>query len=61
MYSITAQSGKTTAYVTEYQVYTLADLIDLPKQPICATGSLCLCLEDTSVWCLGDDGEWHAL
>ena len=56
MYSITAQSGKTTAYVTEYQVDTLADLIDLPKQPICATGSLCLCLEDVSVCCFGDDG-----
>lgn len=31
MYSITAQGGKTTAYVTEFQVDTLADLIDLPK------------------------------
>lgn len=31
MYSITAQGGKTTAYVTEFQVDTIADLIDLPK------------------------------
>ena len=59
MYSITAQSGNTSSYIMELQVDKIEDLVNLPKSPTCAPGSCCLCLEDSSVWKLGNDNEWH--
>ena len=61
MYAITAQSGRVSSYVMEFQVDKIEDLVDLPKSPRCAPGSYCLCLEDSSVWKLGNDNEWHLL
>lgn len=61
MYSITAQSGNISSYVIEFQVDKLEDIATLPKSPTCASGSSCLCLEDVSVWKLGDDNEWHEI
>ena len=39
----------------------LEDIATLPKSPVCASGSSCLCLENSSVWKLGDDNEWHEI
>lgn len=61
MYSIIAQSGNTSSYIMEFQVDKIEDLVSLPKSPTCAAGSYCLCLEDSSVWKLGNDNEWHYL
>ena len=61
MYSITAQSGNTSSYIMEFQVDKIEDLVDLPKSPTCAPGSTCLCIEDSSVWALGNDNKWHEI
>lgn len=61
MYSITAQSGNVSSYIMEFQVDKLEDIATLPKSPTCASGSSCLCLENSSVWKLGDDNEWHEI
>ena len=45
----------------EKQVDKLEDIATLPKSPTCASGSSCLCLENSSVWKLGDDNEWHEI
>lgn len=61
MYSITAQSGNTSSYIMEFQVDKIEDLVGLPKSPTCSSGSTCLCIEDSSVWVLGSDNEWHEI
>ena len=61
MYSITAQSGNVSSYVMEFQADKLEDIATLPKSPICTSGSTCLCIEDSSVWMLGSDNEWHEI
>ena len=61
MYSITAQSGNVSSYVMEFQVDKLEDIATLPKSPTCTLGSTCLCIEDSSVWALGNDNEWHEI
>lgn len=60
-YSITKQSGKEYAYVTEYVIDKRMDLEDVPKFPVCAFGSSVLVLEDSSVHMLGNDNEWHEI
>lgn len=60
-YDVIGQSGNTTAYVMEFQIDTTAEIADLPKSPKCAVGSYCLCLENSSVWKLGHDNEWHEI
>lgn len=62
MISMSKQSGNTSVYVNEYIADTTADLDDLKKETKdAAVGSTCLCLEDSSVWALGGDKEWHEL
>lgn len=61
MYSITAQSGNVSSYIMEFQVDKLEDIATLPKSPTCASDNSCLCLENSSVWKLGDDNEWHEI
>ena len=61
MYATTSEGGKTSAYVAEFQIDTLNDILTLPIFPNCAIGSSCLCLEDSSVWRLGSDNVWHKL
>lgn len=61
MYSITAQSGNVSSYVMEFQADKLEDIATLPKSPTCLPGSTCLCIEDSSVWMLGNDNEWHEI
>ena len=45
----------------ELQVDKLEDIATLPKSPACTSGSTCLCIEDSSVWALGNDNEWHEI
>lgn len=57
MYSITKQSK---GYVTEFVVDYLTDITTLPITPY-AIGSTCFCIEDSSVWMLGNDRQWHQI
>lgn len=58
-YVITKEGDHTYAYVKEAQCDLLADVANLPTdwQP----GSSCICLENSSVWELGQDLVWHEL
>ena len=49
--------------VTGYTDLIADYLSDVPTLPtkIYAAGSTCLVIEDSSVWVLGVDGEWHEL
>ena len=58
-YSTTAQGGTTTYGVMEFVCDTLADKDTLPTD--CAIGSSSIVLEDSSVWILGNDREWHQI
>lgn len=60
-YVKTTQSGQTTAYVSELVIDTLADLSELPVFPDVAKGSNAIVLENSSVYMLGVDNEWHPL
>ena len=57
--SITKQSDKTYAYVTEFVADTVADVASLPTNK--APGSICIVIEDTSVYMLNNNGEWKKL
>ena len=61
MYNVIKSSDNITPYIMEYVVSTRADINTLPVKPTCAAGSTCICLEDSSVWMLGDDSIWHEL
>ena len=61
MYNVIKSSDNITPYIMEYVVSTRADIDTLPIKPTCAAGSTCICLEDSSVWMLGDDSIWHEL
>jgi hypothetical protein len=59
-YSI-VQQGDTVQYnIYEVQIDTRNDVEDLPTDSWGA-GSSCICLEDSSVWMLGNDKKWHEL
>ena len=62
MVKITAQRGEVEAYVMEL----VADkLVDIPTiinvYPKAAAGSICICLEDSSVWMLGGNKTWKEI
>ena len=59
MYSITAQSGHTAAYVTSYVVDTESDVSTLPTDV--GIGSDCIVIETSNVYILGNDKEWKLL
>lgn len=61
MYSIIEQSGTTSTYVTEYIVDTVIEIQELPKMPKILAGSSCIVLENSSVYMLGNDNEWHEI
>lgn len=61
MINIREQSGKTTAYVTEFTVDKEDEIANLPIFPSCAKGSVCLCIEDSTVYILNGENEWVAL
>lgn len=58
MYRITKNSDETQADIIEIT----ADLrSDVETFPDAGAGSTALVLEDSSVWVLGNDKEWHQL
>lgn len=61
MYNVIKSSDNVAPYIMEYVVSTLLDIDTLPVKPTCAPGSSCVCLENASVWMLGDDNIWHEL
>lgn len=62
MVKITAQRGEVEAYVMEFVADTLEDISDIRNNyKTAAAGSTCVCIENSSVWMLGGDGDWHEL
>lgn len=61
MYSVTSQSGNTTAYVMSFVIDSPDGLGELPISPDCAVGSDCLCLSDSSVYILSNENVWTKL
>lgn len=58
-YSIMQQGDTATSYLMEVAVDKREDIEELPTKWL--TGSSCIVIEDSSVWMLGIDGEWHEL
>lgn len=61
MINIREQGGKTTAYLTEFTVDKEDEIAELPVFPACAKGSICLCIEDSTVYILNGENEWVVL
>ena len=59
MVSIIKQSGKETAYVTEFLVDTVSEILTLPVYPAISVGSVAIVLEGSLVYMLGNDNTWH--
>lgn len=43
----------------EYQLASESDVADLPKLDQCAVGSLAWLQDQSKIWMLGEDNEWH--
>lgn len=61
MINIIKQSGKETAYVTEFVVDTVAEVVNLPVYPNVSKGSSAIVLEDSSVYILSGENDWKQL
>ena len=59
MYKVISNGNIIQSSVVEVVVDTLTDIDTLPTT--FGPGSDCICLEDSSVWMLGNDGVWHQL
>lgn len=57
MINIMSQSGKTTAYLKEFVIDTVADVIDLPTDV--PMGSSALCIQNGDVYIFGGDDKWY--
>lgn len=58
-YAIIQQGNAVDTYVLSLVVDSKSDVADLPTD--IKTGSTCICLEDSSVWMLGNDKVWHEI
>ena len=59
MYNIIRQ-GNTDQYdLMSYMCDKIADIETLPTD--CCAGSTCIVIENSSVWILGSDKEWHEI
>lgn len=61
MFTISKQSGKENAYLTEFIADMATDILDLPHIGDCAIGSTCFIIENSSVYMLGNDDIWHEI
>ena len=61
MINIREQGGKTAAYLAEFTVDKEDEIAELPVFPACAKGSVCLCIEDSTIYILNGENEWVAL
>ena len=54
------RQGDTDQYdIISYTVDSLSDIASLPTNA--AMGSICICIENSSVWMLGGDKIWHEI
>lgn len=58
-YKVIRNADTTQSAVVEIVADTLADIEDLPTDV--GVGSDCICLENSSVYLLGNDGIWHEI
>ena len=58
-HKVISNGGNVQSSVVEVIVDTLAEIADLPTD--FGVGSDCICLEDSSVWMLGNDKTWHEI
>ena len=58
-YTIIQQGDTVQTYILEIMCDARQDVETLPTH--WASGSSCLVIEDSSVWVLGIDKEWHEL
>lgn len=59
MFKITENGDHINPYKVSITADNLTDIQDLPTDY--EMGSTCLVIEDTSVWMLGGDKEWHKI
>ena len=59
MYKVIRNGDTTQFSVVEIVADTLADIDNIPTK--FGVGSDCIVLEDSSVWMLGNDRQWHEL
>lgn len=59
MYNITRQGDTDQNNILQYCCDTREDLAKLPTKD--GAGSTCIVIEDSSVWMLGTDKEWHKI
>ena len=59
MYKIIKNGDNTSSGVAELVADEIVDIDTLPTN--ISAGSTCICLENGSVWMLGNDKEWHQL
>ena len=58
-YRITVNGNNVQSSVVEIIADTVSDIEDLPTDV--GVGSDCICIEDSSVFMLGNDKVWHQL
>ena len=61
MINIIKQSGRDSAYVTEFVIDKIEDVANLPIYPNVSKGSSALVLEDSSVYILSGGNEWKKI
>lgn len=61
MINIIKQSGRDSAYVTEFIADKIEDVEKLPLSPNVSKGSSALVLEDSSVYILSGGNEWKKI
>ena len=59
MYNIISQNGDIQGYLTEYVADTESDIKDLPIN--ITPGSVCIVIETSNVYILGNDKIWKLL
>lgn len=59
MYRVISNGDNVQSSVVEIIVDNLSDINDVPTH--FGVGSDILCLEDSSVWMLGNDSTWHEI
>jgi len=56
-YSIIQQGDTVQTYIKQVVCDTVAEVQELPTD--WASGSSCIVIEDSSLWMLGNDKQWH--
>lgn len=59
MYKVIKNGDNTASNVVEITADLISDVNDLPTNY--GVGSSCIVLENSSVWMLGNDKQWHQL